>query len=376
MTMRALHLADLHLGWEPRFLPAEKAEVWRRERDGLLDLADRVVRREGVNLVLVAGDLFDHHRPPPALAERVVGTLARWEAAGVRVVTAPGNHDEITYRESVYRERASSWPGVLVREPVPHRAAVLEVGGTRVHVYGFAFTGGRTPGRVEAFPREAEEGLHIAVLHGALDWEEGRSPCLAGRGLAAAGYHYAALGHLHAHRVRRLGRTTAVYPGAVAGTDFSDPGEGSWTLVDLDGDGAAVRRLPARVRPLRVLAVDGGLYGEAGEMAAALERMAEEEAMVLFRVGGVCRFDWDGEAMAEVLGRRYFHVRVEDGTETVSDEAVSSLAREDTVAGTFVRRLLARMGAAGDEAERARARRALMLGLAALGFGRGGREGG
>ncbi len=375
MTVRVLHLADLHLGWEPRFLPTEKAKVWRRERDGLLDLADDVVRREGVHLVLIAGDLFDDHRPPAALAERVAGTLARWEAAGVRVVTAPGNHDEITHRDSVYRERAASWPGVLVREALPHRAAVVEAGGARVHVYGFAFTGGRTPARLEEFPRAGDDGLHVGIFHGALDWDGGRTPCLVAKGLAASGYHYVALGHLHSHQVRVWGRTTAVYAGAVAGTDFSDPGEGMWTLVELDRDGAAVRRIQAGVRPLRVVEVNAGLYRQVGEMAEAMASMAEEEALVLFRVGGVCSFAWEGEAVAEILRRRYFHVRVEDRTEAVADAAVAALAREPTVAGTFARRLLLRMEAAGDEGERARARRALMLGLAALGFGRGGREG-
>ncbi|WP_324667949.1 hypothetical protein [Geochorda subterranea] len=42
----------------------------------------------------------------------------RLEAAGVRVVTVPGNHDEITCADSVYRERASEWPGLLVQSPV------------------------------------------------------------------------------------------------------------------------------------------------------------------------------------------------------------------------------------------------------------------
>lgn len=372
MGVRLLHLADLHLGWEPRFLPPEKAEAWRRERDGLLDLADEVVHRERVNLVVIAGDLFEDYRPPPALVERVLVILRRWEAAGVHVVTVPGNHDEITYRDSVYRVKGSLWPGLLVRSPLPAHAGNLEVAGRPVHVYGLAFTGGETPGRLDSFPPAGGEGLHLAVFHGSLDWEGGdRSPVLSGRGLAAAGYHYVALGHLHVHRVQRLGGTTAAYAGAVAGKGFDDPGEGMWTLVDLEeGSPPRVRRLPAPCRPVRVLRLDTGPFRSADELAETLAGLAEGEAIVRFRLEGVPGGRWDTEAVAEAMGRRFFHAELEDATEGVSEAVLASLEKEETVAGAFVRRLLARAAQASDEAERDRCRRALLVGLAALGLGR------
>ncbi len=59
-------------------------------------------------MVIIAGDLFETHKPEPALVEEVVAQLERLERAGVAVVTVPGNHDEITYADSVYRVHAGA----------------------------------------------------------------------------------------------------------------------------------------------------------------------------------------------------------------------------------------------------------------------------
>jgi DNA repair protein SbcD/Mre11 len=117
-----LHLADLHLGWTPRGLPSEMAASVRRRRDALLGQAVDVALAERVDLVVIAGDLFESYRPEPALVDDALAQLRRLTAAGIALVTVPGNHDELTYARSVYRRgrrtgRASSSPG-----PIPARS--------------------------------------------------------------------------------------------------------------------------------------------------------------------------------------------------------------------------------------------------------------
>ncbi len=84
--MKILHTADWHVGRTVR--GRNRIE----EHEAALGELARVARREEVDLVLVAGDLFDSGTPPPE-AERVVyGTLlALAEVAPVVVVA--GNHD-------------------------------------------------------------------------------------------------------------------------------------------------------------------------------------------------------------------------------------------------------------------------------------------
>ena len=109
MGQRILHLADLHLGFRHEYLGPD-AEARAREADTVLD---RVVEwllgpnEEQIGALLLAGDIFHTPWPDDQTIERVIRTLGRLEQAGIAVVTVPGNHDELTYVDGVFRRWAS-----------------------------------------------------------------------------------------------------------------------------------------------------------------------------------------------------------------------------------------------------------------------------
>ncbi|MBD3333901.1 MAG: hypothetical protein GF355_00110, partial [Candidatus Eisenbacteria bacterium] len=121
MVPKILHLSDLHLGYRPRGL-GDRARDHRRVRDQVLSrsvawcLGDA---REAVGAVLITGDLFESPHPEPALVEAVLDDLSRLSGRGIPVITVPGNHDELTYPDGVYRRHADRWPGTLVTRPHP-----------------------------------------------------------------------------------------------------------------------------------------------------------------------------------------------------------------------------------------------------------------
>src|SRR5690606_6029463 len=71
--IRVLHLADLHLGYEPPWSGIAKAR--RKERDGRLAKAVAWALQNDIDLVLIAGDLFETHRPPAELVDTVIREL-------------------------------------------------------------------------------------------------------------------------------------------------------------------------------------------------------------------------------------------------------------------------------------------------------------
>ncbi|MFQ6019276.1 MAG: exonuclease SbcCD subunit D, partial [Dehalococcoidia bacterium] len=85
--MRFLHTGDWHIGKplrdRPRWDEYERA-LWQ-----VLEIA----KRERVDCLLVAGDVYDSHLPPPE-AERLLFDLLRelW-GAGIPAVIVAGNHD-------------------------------------------------------------------------------------------------------------------------------------------------------------------------------------------------------------------------------------------------------------------------------------------
>lgn len=372
---RLLHLADLHLGWSPRALPADRARRRRERRDGLLRQAVDVALSEAVDAVLIAGDLFERHRPDPATLAAALAELRRLTDAGIALVTVPGNHDELSYANSVYRTEADRWPGVLVTRPTFGPAATLRLDGHDVHVAALAYVGGVTPAGAPQgrFPRTDAAGLHVAVLHGTLVRPGARGAFAGERSLpidavalAAAGFDYAALGHLHVPSVHPGARGPAVYPGCVGGKGLDDLGARHWTVVDLGTDGARVREVAARVQPLAEVDVDVGRFEDAPALRAHVRDLGDADAITRVRLTGAVAFDLDVDGLQAAMADGFFHLEVEDATTRVAPELLDAWAARPTVTGAFVRRLRERLEATEDEDERALIVRALRYGVHAL----------
>jgi len=369
LLLRLLHLADLHLGWIPDLPEPQRSEV-RRERDGLLKAAVDLAldQRQGISLVVIAGDLFETHRPDPVLVEEVIRQLARLEAGGIPVITVPGNHDEITYHDSVYRREAKRWPGVLVTEPMPAQVATLTVGSDQVNVYALAYTGGvtRTNPPLADFPA-AERGINLAVFHGSLDWEAGdRSLPLSGEGLARAGYDYVALGHIHQPAEKTLGKGLAVYAGAVAGRGFFDPGMGKWTIVTLGQGKPQLERIQAPVRPWRVENLDLSAFGNLEEVQSALLARGDAAALVQIRLTGTTSFPWSRPGLAARLSPHFYYLELLDETTGFDPSLLDEWGQEPTIRGLFIRRLQEQLREAKTKEETQLLQRALLRGVQAL----------
>ena len=131
--MRILHTSDWHLG--KRLGERERGE---EQREVMEEIAG-VARSEGVDAVVVAGDLFDTFNPPNEAAGLLYRTLHELGDGGRRLVVAiAGNHDS--------PERVAA-QGVLARE------CGVFLAGSPLEV----LVGGRTEGGVELM--RAEEGF-------------------------------------------------------------------------------------------------------------------------------------------------------------------------------------------------------------------------
>ncbi len=130
--MRVLHTSDWHLGrtFGGASLLDEQAEV-----------VDRIVElavEHQVELVVIAGDLFDRAIPPAPAVELFGEALARLHATGARVAAISGNHDSAV-RIGV-GDRLLNEMGVAVRGDVARVAEPLMLtdpadGGPPVAVY-------------------------------------------------------------------------------------------------------------------------------------------------------------------------------------------------------------------------------------------------
>jgi exonuclease SbcD len=128
--MRVLHTSDWHVGkaLRGRSRAAEHEAV-------LVEIAD-IARRDAVDLVIVAGDLFDSATPTPE-AERIVyrGLLDLAEG-GRPVIVVAGNHDSAQRLGAVAPLSEASGIHVASAVRPPHDGGVVEIaaGGERALV--------------------------------------------------------------------------------------------------------------------------------------------------------------------------------------------------------------------------------------------------
>ena len=89
MGLKILHSADWHLDSPFGSFSAEQRMALRKAQGSIPEKLGKLIRQEGCDLVLLAGDLFDGI-PGRETVERLRRTL---ESYAVPVFISPGNHD-------------------------------------------------------------------------------------------------------------------------------------------------------------------------------------------------------------------------------------------------------------------------------------------
>lgn len=265
-TLRFLHLADLHLDSPLRGLEAHPDAPAARIRDAsrraLVKAVDFALH-EQLRLVVIAGDLFDGDWKDWRTGHFLVAQIGRLTRAGVRVVAISGNHDA----DSVVSRRVT-WdePATLLRSDQPQTIELPEIG---VAVHGQSFgTRAMLDNLALGYPRAVEGLFNIGLLHTAAAGHDGHAnyaPCSVAQ-LAAHGYDYWALGHVHTRTILHPD-PPVVFAGNLQGRHVNEPGAKGGTLVTVRDGRVANEHVSFDVLRWQRLAVD---VSEAGDVEAAL----------------------------------------------------------------------------------------------------------
>ncbi|MCP9887233.1 exonuclease SbcCD subunit D [Cyanobium sp. ATX 6A2] len=290
--MRLLHTSDWHLGRQ--FHGLSLLDEQARAMDRLVELAGEAA----VDLVVIAGDLYDRAIPPADAVRLFTDTLARLRAGGAAVVAIAGNHDSHV-RVSVYDELLAA-QGVTIRGrwqraaepvlvtprgggapvavyPLPYLEPLLE--GPALQLLAAATAAGQLepqrPARVDhqlamelaLLPVRADlarrPGVRsVLVAHafvaGGRSSESERDLSVGNAEAVAvptfAGFNYVALGHLHG--AQQLDGPRLAYSGTPLPYSFSEQDQvKSVRVVELDPQGSpTLEVVPLGVgRPLRTL---------------------------------------------------------------------------------------------------------------------------
>lgn len=221
--MRILHSADLHLATDER-------EYSLSVLDEMID----IVARERVDMLLLAGDVFDAYADAESLRDEVAARLDRL-AANCRPFFIAGNHEKLGATE----RRHVGLLSFGSRMTVTTKLSLVPIS-DEVELLLVPHRENYDDYQSWAVPPKASR-LRIAVAHGSvaglsflgLGDEEGGGiidPDL----FAFHGVNYAAMGHIHAGRIQhQVSGAVIAYPGSARVWRSGEVGERSVFLLDL-----------------------------------------------------------------------------------------------------------------------------------------------
>lgn len=273
--MLLLHTSDWHAG--RRWRGVDRLPELIRALDGVV----ATVQAEGVDVVLLTGDVFDTGSPPPAAEKAVFAFLRRVSALGVDTVIIAGNHDDPRRLEAwgllaelarvrvVGRPREADEGGLIeLQRPSGERLRIAAVpfagaaeymdaetrtsgGGVARQSYADGLTG-LIRRLSDGFARDT---VNVVMAHTHVDGavlggserrvHVGEQWAVTGQAALPPAAHYVALGHIH--RPQPIpGAVPAEYAGSPLQMDFGEAGdEKSFVLIQATpGLPAAIRRVP------------------------------------------------------------------------------------------------------------------------------------
>lgn len=330
--MRLLHTADWHVGKSMRGL--SRADEHRAVLGEIVDLTEE----HTVDVVVIAGDIFESSAPSPEAEAIVYGTLLDLSQRGVAVVAVAGNHDNARRLDAISPVFAITGVHIAALPRPPTEGGVLRIdagsssaafallpfvsqrGIVRAdhlmsdaafeHVQSYA---DRMSNLIRVLVESCPADIPTVVVHhgfvtgGTVGGGERLAHLMNAYHVPALAFApsiaYVALGHLH--RAQKIpGAAPIYYPGSPLMLDFGDTDdEKSVTLVDIpDAGPAKVRQIAlASGRPLRTVR---------GTIDQILSTTVEGDPWLRFIVEGARSADLAKDVRAH-FGERAVEVRVE-----------------------------------------------------------------
>lgn len=334
--MKLIHCADVHLDSRMESgLPVEKAKERRLE---LLHTFTRMVgqaEKEGVEAVLLCGDLFDGRSVSARAGNCVLDAVDQHPQ--IMFYYLQGNHDQGSFLEGIpgfpdnLRTFGTDWTSYEQGDVV---------------ITGVEWSGENREDMMGRLSLEKDR-LNIVMLHGmaAEYYAKDQPDTFSLRQLRGKNIDYLALGHIHSYRQERLDeRGVWCYCGCLEGRGFDECGQKGYVELKTGKNTIASRFIPFARRTLHDVPADvTGLMTQEEIQRRIRETVQEipEKDMVKIRLTG----STDPEAERDTVWIRkwleedFYFLKVQD--ETTLRIRPEEYRYDVSLKGEFVRLVLA-----------------------------------
>lgn len=326
--MKLLHTADWQLGLRLNFVDKEVASRLRAQRYQSIREIARLAHERAVDVVAVAGDVFDDNSVGPGALQQAADALEAF--GGIPVILLPGNHDAATPDSALERLR----PLVADTVIIPLQPESIELAGAEWLLCPLT-TRHHRGDPTDWIAERDHDRLRIVVAHG------GTQQFAAGvddinfiryEALLRKGIDYVALGDWHG----TLEQDPRVwYAGAHEATRFREQDPGNILIVELSGAGALpiVEKVPVASVRWRRETFEFQQDADVERLAQKLDAIDQKSSTLLrLELGGSLSLEGRErlDALLEDAGQRLAYLRIRDAELHVSptEEELATLQGE------------------------------------------------
>ncbi len=368
MSLRLLHTSDVHLGATFKVLGVRGRQQYLQVQETFKRVAGLAIE-ERVDVVLIAGDLFDSVRAARVQASVVAAEFRRLGEAGIPVCAIAGNHDPLGEGSaSLWRDLAAGCPGLSVFGP---RLEARTFPDRDLTVVGRSVSGDLSPeSPLAGLPVSRRTRYLVGLAHGSVQRPDlpAQFGLITSEAIGASGVDYLALGDWHSPKDVSSGGVTAWYSGSpeMIDVDQLDAGHVCLVTIDAPGDVSVTPRRIGRRRAAR-LGLDLATAGGPEAVARAIRDQADPDTALMVTLSGLAALTdrVNVEELQEDLAPEFFRLEIRDGSHLRPDVIDPSRYPENTVIGRFVQQMYDHINATDGEA-RAIAEDALSYGVALL----------
>lgn len=334
--MKFLHMADLHLDTKFDSLNQIDGLPQKRrleQRKALRKMIDYIKENE-IEIFLISGDLYEQKYIRKSSIEYVNNLFK--EIPDVQIFIAPGNHDPYI-TNSFY----SNYP--WCENVHIFKEKIEKIDYKNIHIYGFGFTNYYCKqSEIEEIEIENKQDINILITHGALDGgssDELReyNPIRETK-LKKLGFDYIALGHIHKPYYNEEKNQKIVYPGSPISLGFDELGKHGIISGEVLKNSLKLEFIPIDTREYIEKEIDITEVSSNEEVIEKIENLILDENN-LYKI--------------ILVGKRFFTLKIDEISKLIKIENIvkiknhtkpgidiEELAKENTIKGIFVRRIL------------------------------------
>ena len=321
--MKIIHCADVHLGSRMNKFPKDKADERARELRTSFERMLTYAKNEGIDTILLAGDVFDSDRPFKKDKEFFYSAVRR--NSEITFFYLRGNHDgKESYTEEIENLKTfgAEWTSYTL--------------GWNVVLSGIEIDRSNCLSMYSTLKLDPDN-VNIVMLHGQAGEAFGECKISIPR-LKNKNIDYLALGHYHTQGEARIDeRGISVYSGCLEGRGFDETGEKGFMVYDTDTK--EVNFIPYALRTIEERSLDVSDAHEVYDVVHKIKNEIKIDKKNLLRLNLIGEIDFVDENLAEDVEKyisdiAYF-VSVKDNTRLKID--YSSFKDSLSLKGEFVR---------------------------------------